>query len=127
MALRFSQRLAVLLALALPVIETTRRWTELRTGAVFWPAYLDDILIAGFLLCSAWAVARHASTGRAWLTSAWGFTCGIAYSSLAIQLANMAQPDPSGLPSSLVLAFRGFGLAVALGGLGLGLAGQRHE
>jgi hypothetical protein len=88
--LQFSRRLAVLIGVVTPSIETIRRWHELRTLTVWWPAYIDDILLGAFLLYGAGRAGDEQSSGRAVLAAAWGFMCGIAYSSLFTQLGRLS-------------------------------------
>ena len=106
-----------MIGIVTPSIETIRRWHELRTLTVWWPAYLDDVLLGGFLLYGSWRAGSGRPHGRAVLTAAWGFTCGIAYSSVFGQLATLSQPDPSGLAPSVVVAFKALGLALGITGL----------
>ena len=121
MTFQFSRRLAILIGIAAPSIETVRRWHELRTLTVWWPAYLDDVLLGGFLLYGAWRAGTGRPHGRAVLTAAWGFMCGIAYGSVFGQLATLGQPDPSGFSPPLVVAFKALGLALGVAGLVSGL------
>jgi hypothetical protein len=125
--LQLSRRLAVLIGTAAPSVETIRRWHELRTMTVWWPSYLDDILLGGFLLYGAWYAGSGRSGGRAVLASAWGFMCGLAYSSVFSQLATLGQPDPSGLPPGAVAAFKALGLALGVVGLVGALAERRSS
>jgi hypothetical protein len=115
--LQFSKRLAVLVGVVTPSIETIRRWHELRTLTVWWPAFIDDVLLGGFLLYGAWRVHRDTTSGRPVLIAAWGFMCGIAYGSVFSQAARLSELDPSGMPPILVVAFKGFGLALGIAGL----------
>lgn len=117
MTLRFSTRLAVLVGIATPSIEAVRRWHELRSLTVWWPAFFDDVLLGAFLLYGAWRTTQNGPSGRPVLTAAWAFMCGIAYSSVFIQLANLSQPDPSGLPPAVVVFAKAVGLAVGIVGL----------
>src|SRR5262245_44889362 len=107
--LRLSRQLALLIGIVTPAIETWRRWHELVTFTVWWPAFLDDVLLGAFLVSGAW-VAGQSSSGRRTLAAAWGFMCGIAYSSLTFQLANLDAPDPSGFSPALVVAIKALGL-----------------
>lgn len=117
MTLRFSLRLAVVMGIVTPAIETLRRWSELRALTVWWPGFLDDVLLGGFLLYGAWLSSRRAAAGRPVLAAAWGFTCGMAYSSFFGQLSSLDVADPSGLPPVLVVAVKGLGLALGIAGL----------
>ena len=117
MTRQFSRWLAVLIGVVTPSIETIRRWRESRTLTVWWPAYVDDILLGAFLLYGAWRAGDERSSGRAVLAAAWGFMCGIAYSSLFTQLGRLSEPDPSGVAPSLVVAFKALGFALGIAGL----------
>ena len=64
---RFSQRLAWLAGVVLPVGETLRRW------GTWWdypPAYLDDVLIGACLLAAAVVSRRDSPRGHAALAGA---------------------------------------------------------
>jgi hypothetical protein len=100
-------------------METIRRWHELRTLSVWWPAFLDDVLIGACLLYGAHRTARDASSGWPVLAASWAFMCGMAYSSFFLQLASLTDPDPSGLPPVMVVAVKALGLILGI----LGLAG----
>src|SRR5262245_9750280 len=59
---RFSQRLAWIAGVVLPVGETFRRW------GTWWDvpaAYLDDVVIGIFLLAGAW-MSRQGQAGARW-------------------------------------------------------------
>ena len=80
MTFTFSRRLAIVFGVLLPIIETIRRWPQL--GDVrMWPAWLDDFILAAFLLYGAWRTRKARDVGRPYLAAAWGITCGMAYGS----------------------------------------------
>jgi hypothetical protein len=111
--IQFSRRLAAVAGLILPLLETARRWRQL--GDVgSWPFWLDDWATGGFLLYGAWRTGRDTAQGRPVLAAAWGFACGLAYTSFFSQLAVLDQPDPSGLPSSTIVAVKGVMFLVAI-------------
>lgn len=84
-----------------------------------WPSWLDDY-IAAFLLLYAWhAGRRQIDESRPYLMAAWGYMVGMAYMSFFGQLKHAPATDPSGMPQSVVAAFKGFGLALAVTCLGL--------
>lgn len=111
-----SRILAVILGCITPLLETLRRWGELRQGTIWWPSFLDDYLIGAFLLYGSWRAGKDA-TGRAVLAAAWAFLCGMAYGSFFGQLQVLSQPDPSGQSPLLIVVVKGVGLAI--GALGL--------
>ena len=110
--LQFSRYLAIVAGVVLPCLETARRWQELSDLALL-PFWLDDWIIAGFLLYGAWRTRAGQRDGRAALTAAWGFACGMAYSSFFSQLYELSMPDPSGIQTTTVVAIKGIMLAVA--------------
>jgi hypothetical protein len=77
MTLEFSRRLAIVFGVLLPIVETIRRWSQLSDLSV-WPAWLDDFIIAGFLLYGAHRVGRSSEVGRPYLAAAWGVAFGMA-------------------------------------------------
>ena len=111
--LRFSRRLAIAAGVVLPLVETVRRWDQLGQLRV-WPFWLDDFAIGGFLLYAAWKTRTAESRGVSTLAAAWGFACGMGYSSFFGQLAELGQSDPSGLQSSAVVAIKGVMLLFAI-------------
>jgi hypothetical protein len=117
MSLRVSRWLATVVGIVTPSLETIRRWHELRTLTVSWPAYLDDVLLGGFLLYGAWSSGRNPAAGRPVLAAAWGFMLGLAYSSLFYQWANLSEPDPSGVSPPLVVSIKAAGLVIGMVGL----------
>jgi hypothetical protein len=48
------------------------------------------------------------------LAAAWGFACGLAYVSFFSEFATLDQADPSGLPTTVVIAIKGVMFAVAI-------------
>lgn len=102
---------ALATGLALPVIETWRRWRELSE----WTFWLDDYLAAALLLYAWYAGRARMASSRPYLMAAWGYVFGMAYASLVGQLKHFAAvTDPSGVPLKWVLAFKGFGLALSV-------------
>jgi hypothetical protein len=75
---RFSQRLAWVAGVVLPLGETLRRWG---TWWEFPPAYLDDVLIGAFFLVGAWKSHRSPLAGPRWLAAAYGCAFGIGFMS----------------------------------------------
>jgi hypothetical protein len=113
MTIAFSRRLAVILGILTPLAETVRRWRQLGQLSV-WPFWLDDYIIGALLLYGAWRTGKDIRNGRRFLAAAWGFTCGMAYSSFFSQLGRLNEPDPAPIPSTWVAAIKGLGLALAI-------------
>lgn len=115
--LEVSRRLAYFFGAVTPLAESVRRW------GTWWddpPAFLDDYFLGAFLVAGALATRKPRSVqGRALLAGAWGFACGMAYSSAASHWFTMrsGQPDPSGLPSNWVFAVKVLGGLVFVGAL----------
>ena len=116
MTIEFSRRLALLFGCLLPVVETIRRFHQLKDLSV-WPFWLDDWLIGGLLLLGAWRTGKDPVRGQPFLAAGWGFTCAMAYTSFFFQLSNLSQPDPSGVSPAIVVGIKGAGLALAIAAL----------
>jgi hypothetical protein len=113
MTITFSRRLAVIFGILTPVGETVRRWRQLGDLSV-WPFWLDDYILGALLLYGAWRTIKDIRSGRRFLAAAWGFTCGMAYSSFFGQLARLNEPDPAPIPSAWVAVIKGVGFALAI-------------
>lgn len=113
MTITFSRRLAIVLGILTPLAETIRRWGQLGQLSV-WPFWLDDFIIGALLLYGAWRTGKDIRSGRRFLVAAWGFTCGMAYSSFFSQLGRLNEPDPAPIPSAWVAAIKGVGFALAI-------------
>ena len=126
MKLTFSRRLAMIAGVGLPLVETLRRWHQLRewAGFLFW---FDDVLIGAFLLFAAYRTRRDAAGGRVYLAAAWGFACAMGYNSFAWQLVNLDQADPSGMASKTVVAIKAVLLAGAVAALFCTLGWKQGE
>ena len=118
---RFSERLAWVAGVVLPVGETLRRWG---TWWEFPPAYLDDLLIGAFFLVGAWKSRRRPVVGSRWLAAAYGCACGIGFMSLTMNLANLAQPDPTGVSGATASIVKAAMLALGITGMVGSLAGD---
>jgi hypothetical protein len=113
MTIAFSRRLAIILGILTPLAETIRRWRQLGDLGVL-PFWLDDYFIGALLLYGAWRTGKDIRSGRPFLAAAWGFTCGMAYSSFFAQLGRLDEPDPAPIPSTWVAIVKGLGFALAI-------------
>lgn len=113
MNLIFSRRLAIVIGVILPIAETFRRWGS----SGFFPWWLDDYLIAAFLLLAAWRSRRDAANGARYLAAAWAFACGMGYMSFFGHLENIDQPDPAPISHAWVTTIIGIGWLVSILGL----------
>jgi len=111
---RFSERLAVVAGIVLPIGETLGRWGSLWVQP--W-AYLDDIFIGAFFLIAAWMSRRRPGIGERCLSAAYGFACAIGCGSLAMAVTQLEQTDPSGLSNSTAAIVKA--IMLALGTIGL--------
>ncbi len=126
MTITFSRRLAIILGILTPLAETIRRWHQLGELSIL-PFWLDDYILGALLLYGAWRTGKDIRSGRRFLAAAWGFTCGMAYSSFFSQLANLNQPDPAPISSTWVAVIKGIGLALAILALVGSLKRQKEE
>jgi hypothetical protein len=115
---RFSQRLAWTAGVALPLLETVRRW------GTWWDmpaAYLDDWVIGLFLLVGAW-MSREVAVGARWLAAGWGCACGIGFLSIIFGVSSIDKTDPAGISGGTVLVVKlamvSLGLVALVGALG---------
>ena len=115
MYLQFSRRLA-LFGIIPPIADTIRRWHQLGDIKT-WPFWLDDVLLGGFLLYSAWLTGKDLKNGRRFLAAAWGFACGIAYLSFFDQITSLDKPDPAPIPAGWVAIIKGIFFLLAIVGL----------
>ena len=113
MTISFSRKLAIVIGIITPIAETVRRWNQLGQLSI-WPVWLDDFVLGAFLLYGAWRTRKDVRTGRPFLAAAWAFTCGMVYASFISQLQDLNKPDPAQIPSELVAAIKGVGLALAI-------------
>jgi len=126
MTIYFSRRLAVIFGILAPLAETVRRWRQLGQLSV-WPFWLDDYFMGALLLYGAWRVSKDIRSGRRFLAAAWGFTCGMGYSSFFAQLERLNDPDPAPISSAWVAVIKGVGLALAILALVGSLKRQKEE
>lgn len=119
---RFSERLAVVAGVVLPVGETFRRWGSLW---VYPWAYLDDVFIGACFLTAAWMSRRRPLIGERYLSAAYGFACAIGCGSLASTLNTIEQTDPSGVSGTTAAVVKAALLALGLVGLAGALRGRK--
>jgi hypothetical protein len=118
----YSRYFALAGGILLPLIETVRRWG---TGDyLFW---LDDYLVGAALLFAFARTRRGAGRGRPLLAAAWGFACGIGYSSLVAHWMRIDRPDVSGLDHRLLTFALGIAVLLALLALYGSLAAPRRD
>lgn len=108
-----SRKLAIVLGIITPLLETIRRWHTWMDNP---PAFFDDYIIGGLLLYGAWRVGKNARTGQKFLAAAWGFALGMVYFSFFSQLEQMraGAADPAPVSTEWVLAVKGIGFILIL-------------
>ncbi|MCI0389018.1 MAG: hypothetical protein MOB07_09685 [Acidobacteria bacterium] len=126
MTIEFSRRLAIIFGILTPLAETVRRWHQLGQLSI-WPFWLDDYFLGALLLYGAWRTGKDILSGRRFLAAAWGFTCGMGYSSFFAQLVSLNEPDPAPISSAWVAVIKGVGLALAILALVGSLKRQKGE
>jgi hypothetical protein len=109
----FSRGLAYVFGIALPVLETIRRWSQLGDLAV-WPFWLDDLLLGAVLLIAARLTADHSYSNAKYLAAAWGIVCGMAWPSFFGEILHLDTPDPAPIPTGWVAAIKGIGFLLAI-------------
>jgi len=130
LGITFSRRLAVVGGLALPVLETVRRWDEWPGPVTGWIPWVDDYILGGVLLVCAWLSRGSNETRRlglrsaSWMTAGWGFVCGCGFGSALAQLQYVIDPalqaenaDPSGFSHLLVTLVKAGLVSIGLVGL----------
>jgi hypothetical protein len=103
-------RLAYVLGVALPLLETLRRRTNFSPIAM----YVDDYIAGILLVMAARAVTAEKAWGPPFLAGAWGILVGGLYGSFFSQVQNPATHDISGLSNWIVVAIKGVIFALAI-------------
>lgn len=120
---RFSQRLAWLAGVVLPLGETLRRW------GTWWEvpaAYLDDVLIGAVFLLGA-SMSYRSQVGPRWLAAAYGCACAIGSMSLILTISDLAKPDPTGVSGATAAMVKAVMLALGVTGLIGSLGGPENR
>ena len=117
---RISAIWALLTGLTLAVIEVRANWG----GWQWWPWWLVDFVAAALLIPGATLhFRRHPRVGR-WLVAGWAFTFGMAWMSLAGNIAAGPDPDRDARLGGAYLLLIGSLVFSALAGLLLALFGR---
>jgi hypothetical protein len=121
---KFSEALAWVAGVTLPVGETLRRWGS------WWDvplAYLDDVFIGAFFLFAAWRSRQGDDAGQRWLIASFGVGCGIGYASWASTMAQLEQVDPSGVSGATAAVVKVSMLGLSILGLVGALRGRARS
>src|SRR5262245_11789151 len=107
---------ALLLGIALPVLETVRRWHQLGDFA-YWPTWLEDVLLGALLLFGWRLTSRHRYGNARYLAAFWGIACGALHMSFGSQLMRLNEPDPAPISSPAVAVVKGILFAITIVGV----------
>jgi hypothetical protein len=121
---RFSQNLARVAGIVLPVGETLRRWGS------WWDnpwSYLNDVFMGAFFLAAAWMSSHRGSIGARYLAASYGFACAIGCSSLAVTIAQIDRTDPAGVSGAAAALVKALMLGLCVAGLIGALHGRPNQ
>jgi hypothetical protein len=123
--LMISTRMAAIMGVFLPLIETIRRSNQLLDPTKFL-TWFDDYMLGGILLISVYLVKKKANDSISLLIAAWGFASGALFLSFLAQFEIYSKSDPGIFPTGLVAFGKGIILAYMLIGLYLAIKSNSH-
>jgi hypothetical protein len=100
-SLRISTRMATIMGIFLPFIETIRRSNQILDPTKFLN-WFDDYMLGGVLLISVYLVRKRVTNSLSYLIAAWGFASGALFLSFLAQFDIYAKSDPGIFPTQLV-------------------------
>jgi hypothetical protein len=112
-ALKASALLAILTGAVLAAFETLVNWGQWQ----WWPWWLVDYVAAALLVSGGLATLKRKAHGRRLLSAGWAFTVGMAWMSLAGNLADGADPARDARVAGFYIGLIGLMIAVSLTGL----------
>jgi hypothetical protein len=124
--LKTSIKMAAIMGLFLPFIETIRRSNQILDPTKFLN-WFDDYMLGGVLLVSVYLAQKKTSNSISLLIAAWGFASGALFLSFLAQFDIYAKSDPGIFPTGLVAVAKGLILAYMLTGLYLAIQANSHE
>jgi hypothetical protein len=124
--LMISTRMAAIMGIFLPLIETVRRSNQLLDPAKFLN-WFDDYMLGGILLISVYLVKQKSKDSISLLIASWGFASGALFLSFLAQFDIYAKSDPGIFPTGLVAVGKGIILAYMLTGLYLAIRSSSNE
>lgn len=122
-ALRISALLAILAGALLAGFETLVNWGQWQ----WWPYWLVDYVAAALLAGGGLATLKRKSAGRRLLCAGWAFTAGMAWMSLAGNIAAGADPARNGRVAGLYIALIALLIGVSLAGLLIALFAAKEQ
>jgi hypothetical protein len=123
--LMISTRMAVIMGVFLPFIETIRRSNQLLDPTKFLN-WFDDYMLGGVLLIAVYLVKKKANDSISLLIASWGFASGALFLSLLAQFDIYSKGDPGIFPTELVALGKGVILVYMLTGLFLAVKSNSH-
>jgi hypothetical protein len=125
-SLMTSTRMAAIMGVFLPLIETIRRSNQLLDPTKFLN-WFDDYMLGGVLLISVYLVKKKANDSISLLIASWGFASGALFLSFLAQFDIYAKSDPGIFPTGLVAVGKGIILTYMLTGLYLAIRSNSNE
>lgn len=126
--LKTSMRMATVMGVFLPLVETVRRSNQLfdLTKVLSW---FDDYILGSILLIAAYLVKKKITNSISFLIAAWGFVSGALFLSFLGQFDyyRSTTGDPGIFSTSLVLVAKGLILGYLLIGLHLGIKSNLYK
>ncbi|MFN2100706.1 hypothetical protein [Altererythrobacter sp. MF3-039] len=121
--LRFSSIWAILTGLTLAYMEVRANWGDWQ----WWPWWLVDFVAAALLIGGGWLTLRNPLRGKPWLTAGWAFTFGMAWMSLAGNVADGPDPDRDARLAGFYIMLVGALVASSVLGLVTALFGKAAD
>jgi hypothetical protein len=103
---RFSIYAALVLGIALPLLETVRRYHQM-TDLHFFFSWFDDYMLGGFLLFAAYKAHQNFDSGQKILSAGWGAATAGLFLSFIGQMDHLNNPDPAPVSAAWVAAIKG--------------------
>ncbi len=125
-SLKISMKMAIIMGLFLPLVETIRRSNQILDPTKFLN-WFDDYMIGGILLVSVYLVRKRVHNSHSYLIAAWGFASGFLFLSFLAQFDIYAKTDPGIFPTQLVATAKGLILGYMLKGLYLAIESNSSE
>jgi hypothetical protein len=104
--------LALVLSFGLMLGEAYRSWGAGRP-VVYW---MDDMLMGGLLIVSAWAVRKHSWQRRALFTGVWGAGVGMLYASFFGKIYEPTRSNSGNFDLGVLTVLVGIAFVTAIAG-----------
>lgn len=103
---RFSINAACVLGIALPLLETVRRYHQMLHRQFFF-SWFDDYMLGAFLLFAGYKAQKDFESGQKILSAGWGAATAGLFLSFIGQLDHLNNPDPAPVSSAWVAVIKG--------------------